>query len=71
MCKVCGFELWLPTHQYPNSTLGLYNDARFPGRSILKLNEHYTEFESLPQKLLFFLHGRNSTIRYTVKTNNR
>lgn len=52
MCEVCGFELWLPTRKYPNSTLGLYNDARFPGRSILKLNEHHTEFESLPQKLL-------------------
>lgn len=44
----CGFGLWQPIAQSEYSRLGLYDDARFPGRSILRLNEHYDAFESVP-----------------------
>ena len=33
------------------ATLGLYNDARFPGRSVLGLNAHYDALEDLPDQL--------------------
>lgn len=35
----------------PVSTLGLYDDARFRGRSILMLNKHYENIEDLPVSL--------------------
>lgn len=44
----CGFELWEPIAQSQHSRLGLYNDDRFPGRSILALQEHRTSIENLP-----------------------
>ena len=47
-CKDCGFELWLPLASLRVSDLGLYSDARFPGRSILKLRDHWDSIEDLP-----------------------
>lgn len=46
-CK-CGFELWEPIAQSQHSRLGLYDDDRFPGRSILALNEHRVTIETMP-----------------------
>lgn len=48
-CKVCSFELWLPIAQLGVSSLGLNNDARFPGRCLLIFNqhaEHFTDIQS-------------------------
>lgn len=51
-CIECGFELWIPLKKFSKTTLGLYNDARFPGRSILKLDDHYDQLDEVPETLL-------------------
>jgi diadenosine tetraphosphate (Ap4A) HIT family hydrolase len=51
-CATCGFELWTPICQLGVSFLGLYNDDRFPGRSILALNEHVEHWQDVPTSLL-------------------
>jgi hypothetical protein len=48
----CGFMLWNPIATSEFSRLGLYDDARFPGRCILRLNTHYDSFEELPADVL-------------------
>ena len=51
-CSTCGFELWLPISKLEVSTAGLYDDARFPGRTIVSLNEHQEHLEDLSSELL-------------------
>jgi diadenosine tetraphosphate (Ap4A) HIT family hydrolase len=51
-CSVCGFDLWLPLIKLDVSTLGLYNDARFPGRCILALHDHYDDLSDVEPSLL-------------------
>lgn len=51
VCSSCAFELFSPIVEDPVSTLGLYDDARFRGRSILMLNKHYENIEDLPVSL--------------------
>lgn len=48
----CGFVLWNPVAQSETSRLGLYDDARFPGRCILRLDAHYESLEELPEDVL-------------------
>lgn len=43
----CGFELWIPVADLSVSTVGLYDDGRFPGRCIVALREHHTALEDL------------------------
>lgn len=50
-CSSCGFELWVPMFSMKVSTAGLYDDARFPGRLILSLNEHFEHLEDVPEDL--------------------
>lgn len=48
-CTTCGFQLYLPVHA-PSlrvSRLGLYSDARFPGRAIVVLDRHAEHLEDL------------------------
>jgi diadenosine tetraphosphate (Ap4A) HIT family hydrolase len=52
-CEVCGFELWEVYGELVVSDIGLYSDARFPGRSILRLKDHYDRLEDLPENLAF------------------
>lgn len=47
-CDVCGFELWQPIASLSDSTIGLYSDVRFPGRSIVMLHEHYDHLDEVP-----------------------
>jgi diadenosine tetraphosphate (Ap4A) HIT family hydrolase len=47
-CSECGFEQALPIARLRATTLAFYDDARFPGRSVLVLNEHATLIEDLP-----------------------
>lgn len=46
-CKSCSFGVWLPVADLSVATLGLYDDARFPGRSILVLREHAEDFDDI------------------------
>lgn len=52
-CKTCGFDLWsyicpvMPSEMTPTAHLGLYNDARFPGRCILAHEVHETALEAM------------------------
>lgn len=50
-CDTCGFELWVPAAELLVSTLGLYDDARFPGRSLLVMNDHVEDFATLRRSL--------------------
>jgi diadenosine tetraphosphate (Ap4A) HIT family hydrolase len=51
-CFTCAFSLWKSYASFPISTLGLYSDARFPGRSILKLTPHYEHLHQVPHEVL-------------------
>lgn len=51
ICSSCGFELWLPIATLRVAELGLYSDGRFPGRSILKLRDHWESIEELPDAI--------------------
>lgn len=44
-CATCGFALWIPIADLRVSRVGLYDDARFPGRLIVSLNEHVEHFD--------------------------
>jgi diadenosine tetraphosphate (Ap4A) HIT family hydrolase len=59
-CSICGFELWKPIIELRTGNLGLYNDARFPGRSLFVLKDHFDEFSRLPDDLAcdFILEAR-------------
>jgi diadenosine tetraphosphate (Ap4A) HIT family hydrolase len=46
-CETCSFSLWLPIAELRASTLGLYDDARFPGRCLLVFHRHEEDFASL------------------------
>lgn len=51
VCLTCGFDLWLPICDLRVSTLAFYNDARFPGRCILALKEHYDHLHEVPDQI--------------------
>lgn len=51
-CAACGFTLWRPLMGLSVSTVGLYDDARFPGRCLLTLHEHFDDLCALPAPLL-------------------
>lgn len=51
-CHECGFRLWIPVAESCHSTLGIYNDARFPGRSIIRLKEHFEDLSDVPLETL-------------------
>jgi diadenosine tetraphosphate (Ap4A) HIT family hydrolase len=56
-CGECGFELWYPVaaESLRISRLGLYNDARFPGRALLVLDRHAEHMDELSDPLLSLL----------------
>ena len=51
-CHVCGFILWNPIISLAVSDLSLYNDARFKGRSILALRQHYDSWSEIEPTLI-------------------
>lgn len=51
-CPKCGFDLWLPLVTLDVSTLGFYDDARFPGRCLLVLHDHHEELSDVDRGLL-------------------
>lgn len=52
VCATCGFDLWRPLATLNVSTLGFYDDARFPGRCILALNDHFDDLSDVEPNLL-------------------
>lgn len=55
-CPECGFKLWLPIAELQRSRLGLYDDARFPGRCILVFDRHEEQLHELsPSEACAFL----------------
>jgi diadenosine tetraphosphate (Ap4A) HIT family hydrolase len=51
-CRTCGFALWRPVLVLGVSSVGLYDDARFPGRSLVSLHEHYDSITEVPTTTL-------------------
>lgn len=47
-CAACGFAQPRPIARLRVATLALYDDGRFPGRSLVVLDEHATLVEDLP-----------------------
>lgn len=63
-CEVCSFTLWSPIHRLGISTLGLYDDARFPGRCLLVLHRHVEHFTDLaPDEVAAFAHDLQCAAR--------
>lgn len=52
-CSECKFALWRPISALSASQLGLYSDIRFPGRSMLSLNDHYDHLDEVPMDTLW------------------
>ncbi|MEW5801992.1 MAG: HIT family protein [bacterium] len=52
-CAICSFKLWLPIKRLKTTTLGLYDDARYPGRCILVFHEHKEDFAELDTESAF------------------
>lgn len=50
-CVKCGLQLWIPIADLRATSLGLNDDARFPGRCILVLSSHADHLEELSKKL--------------------
>ncbi len=50
-CPTCGFELWSPVASLVVSEVGLYDDARFPGRCIVALREHHEHLDEVPDAI--------------------
>jgi diadenosine tetraphosphate (Ap4A) HIT family hydrolase len=51
VCAICGFELWVVLGTLTVTSVGLYDDARFPGRLLLSLDSHYEHLEDVPEDL--------------------
>jgi len=67
-CSTCSFELWNPITELNHSAVGLYDDERFIGRSLVVLNEHYELLEDLPpEKLLGFMTDIQETVNVIKK----
>lgn len=70
-CSTCGFSLWIPVAALSVSRVGLYDDARFPGRLIVSLNEHFEHYdEAEPQVLSAFMSDLQYASRVLRKTFN-
>lgn len=67
-CNQCGFALWNPVAALTVSTVGLYDDARFPGRSLLTLNDHHDDFANLPADIAAALHADLSTYASALRS---
>lgn len=50
-CGSCGFELWDYIGEIGDSYLGLYDDARFPGRCLLAHSRHYNHLTQMPPEV--------------------
>lgn len=51
-CSKCGFQLWTPLFASNTVTIALYDDARFPGRLLVSLNDHYEHLDEVPEAVI-------------------
>jgi diadenosine tetraphosphate (Ap4A) HIT family hydrolase len=51
ICPQCGFEVYVPIAETKESVYGLYDDARFPGRGLLVVKQHFEHLDELPEDL--------------------
>jgi diadenosine tetraphosphate (Ap4A) HIT family hydrolase len=63
-CSECGFSLYNYVMSFGVSHLGIYNDNRFPGRSILLLDKHEEQVDEMDEELYLAFCG---DIRKAVK----
>lgn len=47
-CRACGFSLWVPVAHLEVSSVGFYDDERFPGRCLVALRDHHEHLAHLP-----------------------
>lgn len=47
-CRTCQFAVAKPVGRLTVSRIGLLSDARFPGRSIVSLRDHYADIADAP-----------------------
>lgn len=47
-CPQCGFAIWTPIADLPSATVGLYDDARYPGRLLIAAREHHDHLDEMP-----------------------
>ena len=52
ICETCDFDVWNYVGKMNSSYACLYDDARFPGRMIIALHEHYENLETVPSEML-------------------
>ncbi|MEV7693271.1 HIT family protein [Microbacterium sp. NPDC089189] len=69
-CLQCGFGLWIPVDELSSSYMGLYSDARFPGRCIVTLNQHAEHLDELPPDTVssFMLNVRVASMALRIAT---
>lgn len=48
-CDACGFKLFVPVEELEVSWLGLYDDARYPGRCLVVYKQHKELLQALPR----------------------
>jgi len=51
ICRECRFIVVNPVGRLTVSRVGLLSDARFPGRSILSLRDHYDDIADAPAEI--------------------
>lgn len=51
-CPTCSFEIWHPLGSLQVSAVGLYDDARFPGRCLVVLRAHAVDLIELERPVL-------------------
>ena len=63
-CPQCELALWQPIARLTCSTLGLYDDVRFPGRCLLVFHKHVEDFAALDsQDTLAFIEDAKRAAR--------
>lgn len=66
-CAACGFALWLPVADLDVAVVGLYDDARFPGRCLVALREHAEHLHDLDDHTVAALMAAATRVGRTVR----
>lgn len=68
-CPTCSFGLFNPVAKLGVSDWGIYDDSRFPGRSIVKLRDHQEDFGELnPTEAAAFMSDVQTAMRIVKNT---